>query len=203
MKLYFVPGACSVASLIAFSEAGILVEPEPVDMMRGRLLRDGRKLSDVNERDYVPALVLDDGQLLTEGVAIMLYAGDLRPETGLVPPPGTFERVRMHQWLVFIATELHKGFTPLFLAKDAGEKYVELATKKARTRLGTLATQVGDGPFLFGEQFTVADGYAFYVLRCWTRMFKQELSGPLGSYYDRIAARPKVKAALEMEGYGT
>jgi len=202
MKLLFVPGACSVASMIAFSEAGIPYEPEPVDFMRGRLLRDGRKLSDVNDRDYVPALVLDDGQLVTEGVAILLYAGDLRPEAGLVPAPGTFERVRMHQWLVFIATELHKGMGPLFHAKDAGEAYKEIATKKVRARLASLAKGIGDGPFLFGEQFTVADAYAFYALRCWTRMFKQELPGSLVSYYERIAARPKVKAALEIEGYG-
>lgn len=203
MKLYFAPGACSVASMIAFSEAGIPFEAEPVDMMRGRLLRDGRKLSDVNDRDYVPAVVLDDGQLLTEGVAILLYAGDLRPEANLVPKPGTFERVRMHQWLVFIATELHKGFGPLFYGNVAGEAYKELTIKKARARLASLAKGVGDGPFLFGEQFTVADGYAFYALRCWTRMFKQELPGSLVSYYERIAARPKVKAALELEGFGT
>jgi glutathione S-transferase len=201
MKLYYTPAACSVAAMIAFTEAGIPFEPEPVDFMRGRLLRDGRKLSDVNDRDYVPALVLDDGQLVTEGAAILLYAGDLRPETKLVPPPGTIERLRLHQWLVFIATELHKGFAPLF-QKDIGEAFKELTFKKVKARFASLEKGLGDGPFLMGEQFTVADAYAFYALRAWTRILKQELSGPLAAYCERIAARPKVKAALEIEGFG-
>ena len=202
MKLYFAPGACSVAPLIALSEAGIPHEPELVDFMRGKVLKDGRKLSDVNDRDYVPAMVLDDGQLLTEVGAILLYVGDLRPDTGLVPPPGTFERVRLHQWVLFIATELHKGLGPLF-AKEASEEHKAATINKFKSRLGSLAKGLGDKPFLLGDQFTVADAYAFYALRAWKRFFKQELPGALVPYYDRIAARPKVKAALEAEGYGT
>src|ERR1700733_11639343 len=114
LKLIYAPGACSLSPHIAFREAGIPFELEKVDFMRGKTLASGGTLSDVNPKGYVPALLLDDGQLLTEGAVLVQYIADMRPESGLAPKNGTFERVGLQECLNFLAAELQKGLGPLF-----------------------------------------------------------------------------------------
>jgi len=201
MKLYLAPGACSVVPLIALTELGLAHDVERVDFMRGKALANGGKLTDVNERGYVPALRLDDGEVLTEVASLLMYLGDLRPEADVVPKAGTFERVRYVEWLVFTATELHKGLGPLF-AKEANEEYKAAAKAKFASRLAVVEKHLASRPFLMGEAFTLADAYVFYAMRAWTRFFKQELTPALAAYYARIKDRSKVAAALEVEGFG-
>ena len=199
LKLIYAPGACSLSPHIAFREAGIPFELEKVDFMRGKTLASGGTLSDVNPKGYVPALLLDDGQLLTEGAVLVQYIADMRPESGLAPKNGTFERVRLQEWLNFLATELHKGLGPLF-SKDVVDPSRQQVIDKVKGRLAFLAKSLEGKTYLLGDTFTVADGYAFYNLRAWQRSLKQELPEGLVAYYHRIAERPAVRAALEAEG---
>lgn len=198
MKLFYAPGACSLSPHIALREAGLPFELERVDFMRGKALDSGGTLLDVNPKGYVPALRLDDGQLLTEGVAIVQYIADLSPFSNLAPAPGTFERVRMWELLNFIATELHKGLGPLF-AKTAGEEYKQTVRDKLATRFGQLVEILGDKPFLTGAAFTIADGYALYAIRAAQRL-KLPVPEALIAYQLRVEARPAVRASLEAEG---
>lgn len=202
LKLFYAPGACSISPHIALREAGIPFELDRVDFMRGKKLESGGDFTSVNPKGYVPAMLLDDGELLTEGTAMVQYIADLRPEKKLAPPAGSFARVRLQEWLNFIATELHKGLGPLF-AKEAPDEYKAVARAKLESRLALLAKGVEGKRFLMGEDFTVADGYAFYVLRSWRRVFKGELPDVLSAYYDRIASRPAVQEALKAEGFTT
>ncbi len=201
MKLYFAPNACSIASHVALREAEIPFELVKVDFMRGRMLPDGTAFTTINPRGYVPALVMDDGELFTEGASILQLIADRVPEKKLAPRPGTTERIRLQEWLVFIATELHKGAGPFF-SPDATEAYKASAKQKLVTRLGQLAAGVADKAFLLGDTFTVADAYALYALRA----FKNVVKGDLGEipglteYLARIVERPTVRAALEAEG---
>jgi glutathione S-transferase len=199
LKLYYAPLACSISPHIALREAGLPFELVRVDFKAGKKLPDGSDFSKVNPKGYVPALMLDDGEVLTEGVSIIQYIAGLKPESGLAPPPTSFGRVRLQEWLNFIATELHKGLGPLF-SNLASDEFKEAATEKLASRLAFLARGIGDKPYLFSDRFTVADGYAFYVLRTWNRVVKREPPGGLAAYHDRIAARPAVQAALQTEG---
>jgi glutathione S-transferase len=198
LKLYYAPGACSISPHVALREAGLPFELVRVDFQAGRKLPDGRSFLDVNPKGYVPALGLDDGQVITEGVAIVQYVADLKPEAGLAPPPGTFERVRLQEWLNFIATELHKGISPLFSDK-ASDEYKAFIRQRVGSRLDFLAKSLEGKKYILGDRFSVADGYALYALRAWKRVGGGELPGGLASYYGRIVERPAVKAALEAE----
>lgn len=198
MKLFYAPSACSLSPHIALREAGLPFELVRVDFMRSKALETGGTLTDVTPKGYVPALVLDGGQLLTEGAVIVQYIADLAPFSGLAPAPGTFERVRLQEWLNFIATELHKGMGPLF-AKAANEEYKQAVREKVATRFDHLAAALVDKPYLMGDRFTVADGYALYAIRAWQR-FKLPLPPGLLAYQARLEARPAVRAALEAEG---
>jgi glutathione S-transferase len=144
-------------------------------------------------------MLLDDGQLLTEGAVMVQYIADLAPAKKLAPPQGTFERLRLQEWLNFIATELHKGFSPLF-SPVANEEYKASVKERLTQRFSILAKGLGDKPYLMGDGFTVADGYALYTMRTWLRTVKQELVPGLRPYLERIQARPTVKAALDAEG---
>jgi len=199
MKLYYAANACSLSPHIALREAGLPFELVRVDLHAGRKLPDGREYKELNPKNYVPALVLDGGEMLTEGAVMVQYIADLKPESGLAPPNGTLARIRLQEWLHYIATEIHKGFAPLYssLAPDEYKKWV---IGRLRSRLEFLDRGVGDKPYLMGDRFTVADGYAFYVLRTWNRLVKEPLPGRLADYAARIAARPAVEAALEAEG---
>jgi glutathione S-transferase len=198
MKLYFASGACSLSPHIALREAGLSFDLERVDL-RAKVTASGEDFRAVNPKGYVPALKMDDGQILTEGAVIVQWVGDQKPESGLIPPAGTMARYRAQEWLHFIATELHKGFGPLH-SKSASAETKAATVEKLTNRFSFIAQALADRPFLMGSTFGVADGYAFYTLRSWQRNVKPELPSPvLQAYFERIAARPAVQAALAAE----
>jgi glutathione S-transferase len=199
LKLYYAPYACSLSPHVALREAGIPFDLVRVDFARGKTLPDGSTFASVNPKGYVPALVLDDGQVLTEGAVMVQYIADLKPESHLAPKQGSFERVRLQEWLNFIATELHKGLGPLFAA-TANDEYKKVVRDKVASRLAFVAKSLEGKPYLLGDTFSVADGYVLYVLRAWQRVTKEDVPDGLGAYLARLQARPAVKAALEAEG---
>ena len=159
---------------------------------------DGNDFYRMNPKGYVPALVLDDGDLLTEGPAIVQYLADRDPEKGLVPKAGTRERYHCQEWLNYISTEIHKSFSPLFHKTDPEENKVkarEGLAKKFKFISGELKTR----SFLMGESFSVADAYLFTVLR-WGRAMKVEIPENVETYFQRVAARPAVQTSLKEEG---
>lgn len=199
MKLFYKPGACSLASHITLREAGKEVSLLSVDLMKKRL-ENGDDFFAINPKGQVPALLLDDSTLITEGVAIMQYVADNAPESQLLAPVGALPRYKTLEWLNFIATELHKGFTPLF-RPDTPEEYKPsvraLLEKKLQYVNGTLCHQA----WISGAHFTVADAYLFTVLR-WARAVKLNLAEltHIDAYMARVAARPAVAAAMAAEG---
>jgi glutathione S-transferase len=198
-KLFFSPGACSLSPHIALREAQLPFELVQVDL-RAKRTKAGDDFYTINPKGYVPALLLDDGELLTEGAIIVQYVADRRPELGLAPPAGTRERRRLQEWLHFIATELHKGFGPLN-NPQAGPELKETLKAKLLSRFALLAKSLEDRSFLLGDSFTVADGYAYYVLRSLRRLAPEALTGTprLAAYFDALGSRPSVRAALEAE----
>jgi glutathione S-transferase len=196
MKLYITPGACSLASNIALREAGIPFEMSKVDKRTKRV--DGVEFVTINPKGYVPALRLDDGQVLTENVAVLQYIADLNPAAKLAPPAGTLERYRLQEWLSFINSEVHKTFSPLF-SSEATEETKTYARNYLAKRLAYLDNALGDNTYLMGEQFTVADAYLFTVLG-WGVHVAVDIGPRLKSYVDRIRARPKVIEAMTAEG---
>ncbi|MCC5795102.1 MAG: glutathione transferase GstA [Chromatiales bacterium] len=199
MKLYFSPAACSLAPHICLHEAGLAHTAEKVDM-RKREVSDGRSYRSVNPKGYVPALELDDGQVLTEVAAIVQYIADLAPGSGLAPPPGDMARYRMQEWLSFIGTELHKGFGPL-VRPGAPEEFRASARNKLEGRLQLVAAELDSRDFLLGDRFSAADSYLYTVLS-WAPFAKLDLSTwpRLERYVSEIGARPAVQAARKAEG---
>jgi glutathione S-transferase len=197
MKLYYSPGACSLAAHIAAKEEGLALELVRVDLKTHRTER-GDDYHRLNPKDYVPALELDDGTLLTEAVAILPFIADLKPEAGLAPPPASLARPHLIEWLAFLATELHKSFGPLFHRGNDTLKAEARAT--IEKWLAYIAAQLADRDFLMGEHFTVADAYLFVMLR-WLDFAQIPLSRfpVLASYRQRIATRPAVQAAMREE----
>jgi glutathione S-transferase len=202
--LFFSPGACSLSPHIAFREAELPFALVQVDLRAKRTKVSETKAGDdyltINPKGYVPAVLLDDGELLTEGAIIVQYIADQRPERSLAPPVGTPQRRRLQEWLHFIATELHKGFGPINNPAATPELKDALKTKLLG-RFAFLARHLEDRRFLLGEQFTVADGYAYYTLRSLRRLDPAFLqaSPRLSSYFDALASRPAVQAALQAE----
>jgi glutathione S-transferase len=196
LKLYYAAGGCSISPHIALREVGASFELHTVDLKR-KTLEDKSDFAVVNPKAQIPALILDDGQLLTEGCAIVQYIADLNPAAKLAPAPGTFERVRLQEWLNFIATELHKGIEPL-VRGEGGEDYRALVRERITGKLAYVAAHLGS-PYLLNE-FSVADGYLFYILRSWQRVLGQTLPAVLATYYQTLLDRPSVKAALLAEG---
>ena len=198
MKLYYAPGACSLSPHIALREAGQSFEVEKVDL-RNKKTESGKDFNTINPKGQVPTLQLDDGSILTEGPAIVQYIADKAPQSKLAPANGSLERYHLQETLNFISTELHKGFTPLF-----NPSFPEEGKKIYRDNLGkrfeALSQKLQKG-FLMGEQFTVADGYLFTILR-WCANTGIDLSKwpALQGYQERVAARPNVQAALKAEG---
>ncbi len=199
MKLYYSPGACSLSPHIVLREAGFDFSIERVNL-RNRQTESGQDFAEINPKGYVPALVLDNGELLTEGPAIVQYLADQAPEKGLLPPVGSLERARVQEWLTFIGTELHKSFSPLFNPAATPEMQ-EAARAMLSRRLPVAAAALASNPYLVGDRFSVADAYLFVVLG-WAPMVKVDLSAwpSLAEFSARIAARPSVQAALEAEG---
>ena len=199
MKLYFKAGACSLASHIVVREADLPVAVEAVDTKTGTT-RSGADWKAINPKGYVPALQLDDGQVLTEGAAILPYLADLRPEARLAPPAGTLERARLHEWLNYIATEIHKGgYNPLFNPR-CPEEWKQILREGLAAKLDFLAGHLGARPFLLGDDFSVADAYLFVVLR-WSPRTGVDLSRwpAIVGFMERVGARPAVKAAIAAE----
>lgn len=196
MKLYYTTGACSMASNIALREAGIPFEMSKVDKRTKRV--DGVEFVTINPKGYVPALRLDDGQVLTENVAVLQYIADLNPVAKLAPPAGTMERYRLQEWLSFINSEVHKAFTPLF-SSEATEETKTYARNYLAKRLAYLEGALGDNKYVMGDQFTVADAYLFTVLG-WGAHVGVDIGPKLKSYVDRVRARPHVIEAMTAEG---
>jgi glutathione S-transferase len=198
MKLYYTPGACSLSSHIIAREAGMPFELKKVG--RDKKVDDGSDFNQINPKSYVPTLQLDDGTILTENAAIAEYLADQRPESGLAPKAGTFERYRLSEWLHFIGTEVHKQFAPFF-HKESPEEWRKIQTEKLTNRFGWIATQLEGKPYLMGETFSAADGYLYAVLR-WTPLtpIKLEQWPALKAYFDRVTSRPRVQEALLAEG---
>jgi glutathione S-transferase len=199
MRLYILPGACSLAANIALREAGIPFELVRVSH-RTHKTPDGVDLNEINSKGYVPALVLDNGELLTENAALLQYIADLNPAAKLAPSAGTLERYRLAEWLAFINSEIHKTFSPLF-PPDASPDMKQYARAGLTKRLGWLGPQLGSKPYLMGEQFTVADAYLFVVLK-WAGLVSFDLSPwpNLVAFQERVAARPHVIEAMTAEG---
>lgn len=200
MKLYYTPGACSLASHIVLREAGFDFEMEKVDLSTHKT-ESGADFYAINPKGYVPALVLDDGQVLTEGGAIVQYLADLKPAARLAPPPGSLERARMQEQLIFIAAELHKAYGPLFLP-GASEEAKAAARDNVARRLDYVERQLSDGrPYLLGQQFSVADIYLFVVAGWAEKMGIGINRWPrLAAFLERIGSRRAVQEALQAEG---
>jgi glutathione S-transferase len=199
VKLYHYPGACSLAPHIALREAGLPFELVKVEFPSKRL-ESGEDYHAINPKGSVPALELDDGEILTENAVVLQYSADRAPEAHLMPPFGTLARYRVLEWLNYIATELHKGFGPLF-HPAGGEGTRAAAVEAISGKFDYVEGRLDDAAYLTGLIFTVADPYLFVILG-WTRIFHIDLARwpRLKEMRARIAARPAVQAALEAEG---
>lgn len=199
MKLFLKPGACSLASHIVLEELGRPYETEAVDLAK-KVTASGADFWAINPKGYVPALLLDDGDLLTEGPAILQYLADQVPELNLAPANGSKARYQLQSWLAFIGTEVHKNFTPFFNPAATPEMR-ELARANLQRRLGYINDQLADRDFLMGDTFSVADAYLFTVVG-WAKFVQLDLSAwpHLIAFQGRVAARPATQRALKAEG---
>lgn len=201
MKLFYSPGACSLAPHIVLREAERRFDLERVDLKTHRTA-SGADYRQINPKGYVPALELDGpgSPVLTEVAAIVQYVGDLVTAGRLVPPNGTFARYHLQEWLTFISSEIHKQFGPLFDPKVA-KPVAERQRGKIGERLVYLQGVLDDSPFVMGETFCVADAYLFTMLQwCQPHGIDLAMYPNLDDYEDRIAQRPAVQAAMAAEG---
>jgi glutathione S-transferase len=199
MKLYFAPAACSMAPHIVANELGIKLDLEKTDT-KTKKTASGEDFYAINPKGYVPALHLDNGELLTEGPVISQYLADTKPGNTLVPAAGTLARYRVLEMLGYINSELHKTFGSLFapgLADDVKAEKVAYAKK----RYALIEQQLAKGPYLFGDDFTAADAYLFTVTG-WTKFLSIDMSEfpNLLAFQKRVASRPAVQATLKAEG---
>jgi glutathione S-transferase len=200
MKLYYAPGACSLAPHIVAREAGVPVDLVKVDLVKHRL-EDGSDYKAVNPRGYVPLVELEDGERFTEAAVIVQLLAERGRNPDLLPPAGSRERLRVQSWLNFIATELHKTFSPWLWHKETAESTQQAAKAKLAARFAELDRLLAGQPYLTGEKFTVADAYAFTIVN-WSNFLKVDLTPypNLSAFLDRVAARPAVQEALHAEG---
>lgn len=199
MKLYYSPGACSLAPHIVLREAGLDFELERVDIPNKKTA-SGDDYWKINPKGYVPALKLDNGEVLSEVGVICQYLADQKPAAGLAPAAGTMVRYRFLEWLNFVATEVHKMIGALFNPRMTPEmKEVQLGV--IVRRLNALENMLDGRPYLMGEQFSAADAYLFSVLN-WTRVLRIDTSQwpKIEALMARVAARPKVQEAMKAEG---
>jgi glutathione S-transferase len=198
MKLYYMPGVCSLATHILLREAGLNFELERVG--NDKKTETGANFLSVNPLGYVPALATDDGYVLTENVAVHSYVASLRPEANLAPAPGTRERFRYDSLAVFITTEIHKTYSGLFTSYP--DEIKTQVREKLAKRYEQVEAMLSDGrPFVTGNSFQTVDAYFFTVTR-WAPHVNFDLSKfpKVNAFMERVAARPAVKAALESEG---
>ncbi len=196
MKLYFSPGACSLSPHIVLREAGYKFDAETVDL-RTHKTKSGQDFYAINPKGYVPALILDDGELLTEGSAIVQYLADKRPRRKLAGKAGTMERYHLQEWLNYIVSEIHKSFSPLFNPAIPDE-IKQIYRDRLKNRFNFVANSLGQKPYLMGADFSVADAY-LYTMLTWAQGLHVEVGPTLDAYRERVAARPAVKAALKAE----
>lgn len=199
MKLYYLTGACSLASYISLIEANQKFEAYSVD--RGtKKTADGKEFTSFNAKGYVPALVLDDGQVLTENVAVLSYISTLDASHKLAPPVGTLGFFRVVEWLAFINSEVHKTMGPMFRPTTTDEQKAA-ARELLATRHAFIENHLGDKPFLTGDNFTVADAY-LYVTLSWRERVGVDISRfpKLTAFFERVRARPSVQRARTEEG---
>jgi glutathione S-transferase len=198
MKLYYAPAACSLAPHIIIREAGLNVDLNKVEFGKERLTEDGRNYYDINPQGAVPALELDNGEVLTEAQVLLQYLAAQAPEKNLAPSEG-FARWRLLETLNFIATEPHKGISPLFRKPDEAAR--KAITETVANRFTLLDRKLGDKDYLIG-QFSIADAYAFVTLN-WARRFEIPVTPKLQAYFERLRVRPAVQQALQEEGLPT
>jgi glutathione S-transferase len=198
MKLYYSPASCSLATNIALAEAGIAYEKTLVDLGTHKT-ETGEDFYAISDRGYVPYLVLNNGQGLSEGAAILQYVADQNPESNLAPRAGTFERVRLQEWLTYISSEVHKIIGGLFDKSMHAETRAKTVDRIGK-RLDWLSKHLGN-PYVMGQQFTVADAYLFTVLN-WCQWVGIDLAKwpVLAAFMARVGARPKVQEALKAVG---
>ena len=201
MRLYYSPGACSLAPHIVAREAGVPIELVKVDLA-AKFTESGEDFLTVNPKGSVPTLSLNDGTVLTEGVVISQFVADQSPDAGLLPSQGTIGRYRALEWLNFVATELHKGFGPLW-RKETPAEIRTVVKDMLGAKFSYLDRHLAGQDFLLGDCFGVADAYAFTVLS-WAPVVGIDLASwpNVAAYVDRISARPNVRAALAAEGLG-
>jgi glutathione S-transferase len=192
MKLYYYPGACSLADHIALREAGTAFQSESVDL-KAKRTASGEDFNRVSGKGYVPVLVLDDGEVITENIAILDYLATKFPE---LAPGGALGRTRLLEALAYISTELHKGFKPFWA--DAGDAEKRAAAAQITRRMRFLADYM-QGEYLFGDRPTAADFYLF-VMMLWAERFGVAIPPALAGMGERLRARPAVQTALEVEG---
>lgn len=196
MKLYYTPGACSLSPHIILCEGNFKFEIERVDL-KGKKTETGKDFNAISAKGYVPVLQLDDGTILTEGPAITQYLADQKPEFKFAPANGTLPRYQLQAWLNYITTELHKNFSPIFKGGTDEEK--AKAVENLKRRFAYVEAEL-KGPFLTGENFTIADSYLFVVMN-WLKLKKIELDLPkLWAFHARVGARPAVIKAMQAEG---
>jgi glutathione S-transferase len=198
MKLYYSPGACSLASHIVLAESGADYAIERADI-RAKKTESGGDFTAISPRGAVPVLVLDDGEVLTEGVAIMQFVADSVTPGGL-PAPGTLGRARLQEALNFVSTEVHKTYSPFFRGLEGEVRAAQ--EKLLNSRLALVEAKLADGrSYLLGAQFTPADAYLFTVTN-WSKGIGHDLSAfpKLVALRERVAARPAVQAAMKAEG---
>jgi len=200
MKLYYKPGACSLATHIVLREIGNDFEYESVDTDIQKT-ETGDDFTKINSKGYVPVLSLENGQKLTEGAAILQYLADQHPETDFAPKPGTLERARLQEHLNFVSSELHKAFGPLFTA-DATDEEKIVAKKNVAKKMDHIETLLSDGrKYLLGDKFSVADAYLFVVTN-WANPTGIELNkwANISAFHARVVGREKVQDAMRAEG---
>lgn len=207
MKLYYKPGACSLSPHIVANELGLKIEFIKVNLKDHRT-EEGKNFYKVNPHGYIPALELDNGEMLLEGVVIIQYLADQNPEIGLAPANGTFERYKLQEMLAFLSTEIHKGFIPLFYAAPAGD-YIEIARPKLEKRYAWINEHLSDKQFLMGDEFSVADTYLFaltgWAKASWLKSYENtplhlDSLHYLQAWYERVKSREAVQKSILEEG---
>jgi glutathione S-transferase len=199
MKLYFTPGACSLATHIAFKEAGLAFDPVKVDL-KAKKTAQGADYLAINPKGAVPAIGLDNGETLTEVAVTLQYVADQKPGAGLIPAAGTLARYRVLEWLNYISSEVHKGFGPLWNPRNSDEAK-QAARDGLASKFDFLSKALAGKTFLAGDSFGVADAYLYTILNWgqWTDIDMAKWP-VLAAYMARVAARPGVHAALVAEG---
>ncbi|SOC54720.1 glutathione S-transferase [Chromohalobacter canadensis] len=199
MKLYLKPGSCAMAVHIALEEAELTYEIEKVDLA-AKKTESGEDYLAISPNGYVPALVLEDGEVMTEAAAILLYIANLAPEAELAPAPGSKAYFELLSQLVFISTELHKNFSPFF-KPNSGDTWRGIAQKNLETRLSLMNERLTSNDYVMGERFSVADAYLFTVLS-WAQVVDISLDAwpHLQRFVARIAERDSVQRAMQAEG---